>query len=179
MSTEKPGLGGRGGGGTGWGTILGSMAIASFFAASFLAEGRFAAKAEAARATSAKATGYFRAFLIIINLPFVNVKQALNHIVKRGDSLWIIARRYGTTTEKIQKANNLHTTKLHIGQTLKIPENNKDRQPGVACKTYNVKSGDSPFIIAKRHNMRLERFLSLNCLTPRSKIYPGQTLYVK
>jgi membrane-bound lytic murein transglycosylase D len=44
--------------------------------------------------------------------------------------------------------------------------------------TYQVKSGDSPFLIAKRHNMALNRFLSLNQLWPSSTIYPGQTVYV-
>jgi membrane-bound lytic murein transglycosylase D len=41
--------------------------------------------------------------------------QPTTHVVKSGDSLWIIARRYGTTTKKIQGTNNLSSTNLHIG----------------------------------------------------------------
>lgn len=41
--------------------------------------------------------------------------------VKRGDSLWDIARRYGTTVHKIRQMNCLQNTKLRIGQILRIP----------------------------------------------------------
>lgn len=101
------------------------------------------------------------------------------HIVKRGDSLWIIARRYGTTTKKIQEINNLSTTNLYIGQVLKIPRPKKESYSAAGLDIYQVKKGDTPFMIAKKHNMPLERFLRLNRLTPKSKIYPGQRLYVE
>ena len=101
------------------------------------------------------------------------------HIVKSGDSLWIIAKRYGTTTQKIQEINELSTTNLSIGQILKIPGHEEANHPIVGLGTYQVKSGDSPFMIAKEHNMLLERFLRINHLTPKSKIYPGQKLYVE
>lgn len=101
------------------------------------------------------------------------------HIVKSGDSLWIIAKQYGTTTKKIQGLNNLKTTKLSIGQALKIPGFKDELPAGETLKTYAVKRGDSPFQIAQSHKMSLERFLRINRLTPRSKIYPGQTLYVE
>ena len=46
-------------------------------------------------------------------------------------------------------------------------------------RVYIVKTGDSPFAIAKQHNMSLNRFLSANGMTPRSTIYPGQSVYVE
>jgi len=93
--------------------------------------------------------------------------------------LWIIARRYRTTTKKIQYINNLSSTKLSIGQILKIPGRDIENEEGNGFGIYKVKRGDSPFSIAKLHNMRLERFLRINRLTPRSKIYPKQKLYIK
>ena len=42
------------------------------------------------------------------------------YIVKKGDSLWLIARKFNTTTKKIKKLNNLSSTRLHVGQTLRI-----------------------------------------------------------
>jgi membrane-bound lytic murein transglycosylase D len=109
----------------------------------------------------------------------IKYKNASRHVVKRGDSLWIIAKRYGTTTKKIQELNNLSTSNLHIGQVLKICERKVDKPSGEYLKTYLVKPGDSPFQIAQLHKMPLERFMRINRLTPRNKIYPGQRLYVE
>jgi membrane-bound lytic murein transglycosylase D len=106
-------------------------------------------------------------------------RQASTHVVKSGDSLWIIANRYGTTTQRIQELNNLKSTDLHIGQVLKISGDKKETPVISGSKVYQVKLGDSPYQIALLHNMSLERFLRINQLTPRSKIYPGQKLYVE
>ena len=106
-------------------------------------------------------------------------KHASKHVVKRGDSLWIIANRYGTRTKKIQELNSLSSTHLYIGQVLKIPERRDERPAREDLKTYMVKRGDSPFQIAQNHKMPLERFLRINRLTPRSTIYPGQTLHTE
>jgi len=106
-------------------------------------------------------------------------KSAKKHVVKSGDSLWIIARRYGTTTKKIQSLNNLTSTRLHIKQVLRLPGHKKESSSGDYLGSYQVKRGDSPFHIAKKHNMPLEQFLRINHLTPRSKIYPGQKLFIK
>lgn len=105
-------------------------------------------------------------------------ENIFTHIVKPGDSLWIIAKRYGTTTKKIRELNNLSNSNLYIRQVLKIAESKK-RPAQSGLKSYNVKRGDSPFKIAKRYNMSLENFLNINGLTPRSKIYPKQKLYIK
>lgn len=100
------------------------------------------------------------------------------HKVKRGDSLWIIARRYGTTTKKIQVLNNLNSTRLHIGQVLKI---SGPQAPSLekGTKTYVVQKGDSPYTIAQKYNTSLEQLLNLNQLTTQSRIYPGQKIYVE
>ena len=107
--------------------------------------------------------------------------QAVTHIVGKGDSLWIIAKQYGTTTKNIQELNNLTSTELYIGQVLTIFAAEAKEQPTdtTGLTTYQVKSGDSPFLIARRHHMTLERFLSLNDLWHGSTIYPGQIVYIE
>lgn len=42
--------------------------------------------------------------------------------IKKGDSLWLIARKFNTNTKKLQRINNLKTTRLYVGQVLKITE---------------------------------------------------------
>ncbi|MFZ0482980.1 MAG: LysM peptidoglycan-binding domain-containing protein [Desulfobacterales bacterium] len=101
------------------------------------------------------------------------------HVVKRGDSLWNIAKRYGITTKKIQSLNELQTTQLHIGQILKMPGYKDEKIEVGDLKVYKVKRGDSPFEIAQLHNMPLKRFLRINLLTPNSTIYPGQKLFIE
>ena len=101
------------------------------------------------------------------------------HVVKKGDSLWTIAKQYGTTTKKIQQLNGLSSTSLNKGQQLIIFEGTQTPPKVDGLVTYKVKSGDSPFLIAKRHNMALNRFLYLNQLWPNAKIYPGQTVYIE
>jgi N-acetylmuramoyl-L-alanine amidase len=42
------------------------------------------------------------------------------HIVKNGESLWTIARKYNVTVKSIKSANKLKSDDLDIGQSLKI-----------------------------------------------------------
>ncbi len=105
-------------------------------------------------------------------------KHGPTHTVARGDSLWIIANRYGTTAQKIQRLNNLSSAALYIGQILILPQD-ASGQENTGLKTYRVEHGDSPFEIALRHNMSLDRLLRMNNLTKRSTIYPGQKLVVE
>jgi membrane-bound lytic murein transglycosylase D len=106
-------------------------------------------------------------------------QKTVSHRVKRGDSLWIIAKEYGTTTLKIQQMNGLSGSHLSIGQRLTIPACREQKTNTKGMRVYIVKTGDSPFAIAKQHNMSLNRFLSANGMTPRSTIYPGQSVYVE
>lgn len=43
------------------------------------------------------------------------------HTVRRPETLWAIAQRYGTTPASIRKANGLKSSVIRPGQTLKIP----------------------------------------------------------
>ena len=109
-----------------------------------------------------------------------NRVTATRHKVRKGDSLWNIARRYGTTVRRIQRLNRLKSTSLSVGQVLKIAGRARPAGPSrKELKHYQVRSGDSPYKIASRNQMSLASFLQINRLTPRSKIYPGQMVYVE
>lgn len=95
------------------------------------------------------------------------------YVVKRGDSLFQIASAHNVSVDNIKKDNNLSSNTLTIGQRLKIRGN----VPSGASQ-YTVKQGDTPYTIARKFGMNLQTLLQINTLSSRSRIYPGQTLWV-
>ena len=106
-------------------------------------------------------------------------EQRLVYKVKSGDNLWNIARKFDTTTKNIMVTNKLSSTALSIGQSLNITSEKQLKIAKKGASTYKVRSGDSPFLIAKKYNMSLNRLLALNQLNKKSKIFPGQKLIVE
>jgi membrane-bound lytic murein transglycosylase D len=100
------------------------------------------------------------------------------YVVKKGDSLWQIAAQYNTTAKEIQAFNRLKTLQLSSGQVLMIPAG-QNPCPSGPTKSYTVRGGDNPYLIAKKYEMELADFLKLNHLMPGSTIFPGQTMAVK
>jgi membrane-bound lytic murein transglycosylase D len=106
--------------------------------------------------------------------------KVIIYTVRKGDTLWSIARRHGTSPRRIMKANRMKTQNVMAGQKIKIPSRGGTKiASNDALKTYRVKRGDAPLDIAKRHKMTLKRFLHVNNLSYDSKIYPGQKLSVE
>ncbi len=114
------------------------------------------------------------------------------YVVKRGDSLWLIARRFKTTQRAIMAQNGLLTTTLYQGQLLKIPGyQGKTKKTGrrssgqtnvIEASTqrlYRVKPGDNPSYIAQKLRIPLSKLLRLNNLGQDATIYPGQVLVVQ
>jgi membrane-bound lytic murein transglycosylase D len=97
----------------------------------------------------------------------------LAYTVKRGDTLYHIAQSFTTSVQDIKRRNNLRSNTLQVGQKLVIHAANAE-----GSTFYTVKSGDTPFKIAQRFGMNMNVLLSMNGLTTRSKIYPGQKLRV-
>ena len=82
------------------------------------------------------------------------------YTVQKGDSLWVIANKYGITTEELKSYNNLTSNLLSIGQMLKIPQGKTSTE-----NIYTVKKGDSLWTIANRYNTTVEKIKVLNNLT--------------
>ena len=99
--------------------------------------------------------------------------EKLIYIVKRGDSLYKIASTFSTTVGNIKNDNSLESDTLDVGQKIVIQSSIPQ-----GATIYTVKRGDSPSRIANKFGMNLSILLSLNSLNYRSKIYPGQELWV-
>jgi membrane-bound lytic murein transglycosylase D len=118
-----------------------------------------------------------RTYVLARQAAEADTSKPLRHTVKRGDSLWLLARAYNTNVREIMRLNDMTSTRLHVGQVLVVRQG-VDETMLAGTRSYRVKRGDSPYQIATSHKMELGRFLRINNLTPRSKIYPGQTLLV-
>ncbi len=109
-----------------------------------------------------------------------NESGSIRYKVKRGDSVANIAKRYGVSAKAIYEFNQLSKKKVRVGQILNIPGDKKvSKKSASERKIYRVKNGDSLKNIAKQHHIPLKKFLRVNNLTQRSKLYPGQQLYVE
>ncbi len=124
------------------------------------------------------------------------------HVIRKGDTLGSIARRFGSTVEAIQTANGIRNPRaLRIGQTLVIPRypsgsrrpapeaqraaqrttrrpaSTKATQPagGSSSQRYVVRRGDTLYDIARRHGVTVAALKQHNGLDS-NRIHPGDVL---
>ena len=102
--------------------------------------------------------------------------QEIQYTVRRGDSLWLLASRYGTTIDRIKRDNSLSGTVLKPGQSLRI--RSASAAPSGSGGTYVVQRGDTLGRIAQKQGVSLSHLMSVNGLSRRSTIYPGQRLSI-
>lgn len=127
------------------------------------------------------------------------------HIVCRGETLYIIARQYGTTVYAIAKANGLvNPNRIYVGQRLVIPSSisastlprgSPSIQPrstvvrpqviipqspaqNYSQNYYIVRRGDSLSTIARRFGITVSAIVQANNLYHYRYIYPGQRLII-
>ena len=100
------------------------------------------------------------------------------HIVRRGETLGAIAKRYKVSVSNIASWNKLGRRRtIYPGQKLKINGRTSGSLSG-AARTYIVKRGDTLGAIARRYNVSVSKIVSWNNLGRRRLIYPGQKLKV-
>jgi len=95
------------------------------------------------------------------------------YVVQAGDTLWMLAQRFGTTVDAIKALNNLTSDVLMIGQVLRIP-GTEDTTPGF---THTVQSGDTLWLLAQRFGTTVDAIKTLNNLTS-DVLTIGQTLQI-
>ncbi|MBQ7555979.1 LysM peptidoglycan-binding domain-containing protein [bacterium] len=102
------------------------------------------------------------------------------YTVKKGDSLWKIARANGCTVQSLADANGLNANGiLKIGTKLKIPGSSKSSySSGSAASgsTYTVKNGDSYYTIGKKLGVNYLKLMKAN--GGDDKLKPGQVITI-
>ena len=110
------------------------------------------------------------------------------HSVRNGESLWTIARRYGTKVAALARWNRLNTRSvLHVGQKLviwrrgaraintayEIGPGPQDTQRTVY---YTVREGDSLYSISTRFRVSIAEIADWNDINEHHYIHPGERL---
>lgn len=106
-------------------------------------------------------------------------KRGKIYIVRNGDSLWKISKRFGVSIKKLKRWNNLKGNRIYPGQKLII---SKEKVKSYAQrkgegKIYTVRKGDNLWKISRRFGIPLKTLKRLNNLKG-TRIYPGQKLII-
>ncbi len=105
------------------------------------------------------------------------------YVVSKGDTLWAIADRFGTSVAALQLSNGmLDSTLIRIGETLALPIGSKaDASPSPSASpssAYVVQSGDSLWSIAQKFGTSVAQLAKLNGVENPSLIRVDQPLTI-
>lgn len=104
------------------------------------------------------------------NIKTLQHEDSASHIVKKGDTLMSIGRKYSIAVQDIKEINELKSAKLRVGQKLVLKKTVPDE--------YIVRKGDTVWNIAKRFNIDPQDLMDNNGLESDSLI-PGHTVLLK
>lgn len=109
------------------------------------------------------------------------------YLVQRGDSAFLIARKFGVDQTALLAVNGIaNANRVEAGQTLVIPTDAiaAPAEPAEASatdadpNTYTVKPGDSAFLIARRFGVDENALLAANGISNANRVLAGQTLQI-
>ncbi|MBE6150733.1 MAG: LysM peptidoglycan-binding domain-containing protein [Firmicutes bacterium] len=105
------------------------------------------------------------------------------YIVKRGDTLYSIARLFNVSVDELRRLNNIVGNNLSIGQVLLIPnidvdnDNSNSNNDTDSNNSYVVVSGDNLYNIALKYGVSVVDLINLNNLSS-TVVIPGQVLLI-
>ena len=102
----------------------------------------------------------------ILKLPsteIIEIPETITYTVKKGDTLYSIAKTYDTTVDAIKELNNLTSNTLSINTTLQIPTSKIIETP-TTTKTHIVEPGDTLYSLARKYNTTVDNIKRLNNL---------------
>lgn len=104
-------------------------------------------------------------------------RSAKVHVVRRGENLTLIARKYGTTVSMLKQLNKMGSrSTIYVGQRLKL--RGKGGGDSSRVQNHKVRRGENLTLVARRYGTSVNALRRLNKLGSRSVIYVGQNLKV-
>ncbi len=97
--------------------------------------------------------------------------------VRRGDSLSVVARRFGMKVRQLKNMNHLSSNLIRVGAKLRV-RTGVDDEVDLTATWYRVRYGDSLGKIAHRFRTSVRQIKKLNNLSTHL-IYPGDRLRVQ
>ena len=115
-------------------------------------------------------------------IPIIQETVLLRHIVGSGETLLSLAIQYDVSVEDIQRANNLTSELIRVGDELTIPVLRDSAVAQLSASTsefaYIVTTGDTLSTIATKFGSNVENLLAANNLAAGQFIRPGDILVI-
>ena len=114
---------------------------------------------------------------LLVYVSPVCAQGGATYVVRRGDTLFSVARRHGVSVDALAATNGLSRQAwLYTGQRLTIPGSAAAPAPPAAENVYVVQAGDTLLEIALRHGIPASALAEANGLYWNSWVYAGQRL---
>jgi membrane-bound lytic murein transglycosylase D len=102
-----------------------------------------------------------------------------SYTIRRGETLWDLAKRFGTTTSAIRRANSMGATEqLMAGQTITVPGRSRTKDKSEGSFWYTIRRGDTLTDIATKFGLGLRQLLASNGNIDPHNIRVGQRIRV-
>jgi LysM repeat protein len=102
-----------------------------------------------------------------------------SYTIQRGDNLYILARRFGTTAASILAANRgLHPGSLYVGQSVCIPSFRAAAVCPRGSTTHTIQRGEHLYDLARRFGTTADAIIAANPRINPNALYIGQTICI-
>ena len=102
----------------------------------------------------------------------------ISHDVSRGESLWVLAKKYRTSIDIIRQVNQLESDTLSINQVLLIPVGQASSNILIPFEAHVVSEGDTLWSLARKFGVSEKKIVDMNNLADGSVLKIGQVINI-
>ncbi len=102
----------------------------------------------------------------------------ISHDISRGESLWVLAKKYRTSIDIIRQVNQLESDTLSINQVLLIPVGQASSNILIPFEAHVVSEGDTLWSLARKFGVSEKKIVDMNNLADGSVLKIGQVLNI-